>query len=275
MGLRVLVFEKQENPYFNLAFEEALARTCSIMEKCFVLRIWRNTKAVIIGYLRNVEDEVNVPLAQSRNIPIVRRFTGGGAVYHDMGNLNYTLVIKDSRSRRNVSNVYTYILNGILYALRSLGLNPEIRNVNDIVVSGWKVSGTAASLRWNTIFLHGSLLLNSDLKTLYEVLIIPPKNQPYRNIDPVKYRVNNLSAIIGRRISFWEIANLIIEGFSETLSLDPYFDKPTPLEIEIAEKLYAGRYTSMQWNLRRKPIAEFKTLEKEIREILGKNKSSY
>jgi len=272
MSLRVLLFEKPGNPYFNLAFEEALARACSTEEKCFILRIWRNEKAIVIGYLRNVNDEVRVSLAESRNIPIVRRFTGGGAVYHDMGNLNYTLVIKDSRIKKTVNRIYTYVLNGILTALRNLGLKPEVRNVNDVVVHGWKVSGVAASLRWNTIFLHGSLLINADLKTLYEVLIIPPRNQPYKDVDPVKYRVNNLSTIIGRRISFWEIANLIIDGFSETLGLESFFDKPTSLEIELAEKLYLGRYMNMQWNLRRKSISEFKFLEEEICEVLSKSK---
>ena len=272
MSLRVLFFEKPENPYFNLAFEEALARACSIEEKCFVLRVWRNRKAIVVGYLRNVSDEVHVSLAESRNIPIVRRFTGGGAVYHDMGNLNYTLVIKDSRIKKTINHVYTYILNGVLTALKNLGLKPETRNVNDIVVNGWKVSGVAASLRWNTIFLHGSLLINADLKTLYEVLIIPPKKQPYKNIDPVKYRVNNLSTIIGRRISFWEIVNLIVDGFSETLGLESIFDKPTSLEVELAEKLYLGRYMCSKWNLQRKSISEFKLLEKEIREILSKKR---
>jgi len=272
MSLRVLFFEKPENPYFNLAFEEALARACSIEEKCFVLRVWRNRKAIVVGYLRNVSDEVHVSLAKTRNIPIVRRFTGGGAVYHDMGNLNYTLVIKDSRIKKTIDHAYMYILNGILTALKNLGLNPETRNVNDVVINGWKISGVAASLRWNTIFLHGSLLINADLKTLYEVLIIPPKNQPYKNIDPVKYRVNNLSTIVGRRISFWEIVNLIIDGFSETLGLEPVFDKPTSLEVELAEKLYLGRYMRSQWNLQRKSISEFKLLEREICEVLSKSK---
>jgi len=272
MSLRVLFFEKPGNPYFNLALEEALARACSVARECFILRIWRNMRAVVIGYFRNVSDEVNVSIAKSKNIPIVRRFTGGGAVYHDMGNLNYTLVIKNAGIRRDVSQVYTYILNGILVALRNLGLKPEIRNVNDVVVNGWKVSGTAASLRWNTMFLHGSLLINSDLKTLYEVLIVPPRKQPYKNVDPVKYRVNNLSTIVGRRVSFWEIANLIIDGFSETLGLEPVFDKPTSLEVELAEKLYIGRYMSPQWNLQKKSISEFKFLEEEICEILSKNK---
>ena len=271
MCLIVLFFEKPENPYFNMAFEEALARVCSVNERCFVLRIWRNREAVVIGYLRNVNDEVNVSAAKAMNIPIVRRFTGGGAVYHDMGNLNYTLVIRDQKVRGSMDHIYTYILNGILTALRNLGLNPEVRNVNDIVVGGWKISGIAASLRWNTIFLHGSLLINSNLKTLYKVLIIPPKKQPYKNIDPVKYRVNNLSAIIGRRISLWEIVNLIVDGFSETLGLEPVFDKPTSLELILAEKLLK-RYVSFHWNFQRKSIAEFTSLEREIHDILSKNK---
>ncbi len=270
MSLRVLFFETPDNPYFNLAFEEALAKVCSAKRECFILRIWRNRRASVIGYFRNVEDEINTKVASSEGVAIVRRFTGGGAVFHDMGNINYTLVVKHPKIAASLDYVYGNLLEGIVEALRNLGLTPERRNINDIVVNGWKVSGVAASLRWNTIFLHGSLLINTDLNLLRKVLIIPPRKQPYRNVDPVKYHVNNLSEIVGRRVSYWEIVNLIIDGYSKTLSKESFIDKPEPLELEVAKMLYEERYSKFEWNFKRKSLLEFTSLERKISEILNK-----
>ena len=268
--LRVLLFETPENPWFNMAFEEALARIVSvgvIEEPC--LRIWRNREAIVIGYMRNVEDEVNVELANKWGIPIIRRFTGGGAVYHDLGNINYTIVIKPrEKIEKPVDYMYSELLNGILLALRKLGLNPYVENINDIVVNGRKVSGTAATLFWNIAFLHGSLLVSTDLEKLKAVLKIPPKGKYVKKVSPVKYRVENISNLLRRKTSMKEIIENIISGYEELLKAEAYLDKPSSLELRLANLLFKERYVKKTWNTKRRSIWEYRDLEDKIRAFL-------
>ena len=267
--LRVLLFETPENPWFNMAFEEALARIVSvgvIEEPC--LRIWRNREAIVIGYMRNVEDEVNVELANKWGIPIIRRFTGGGAVYHDLGNINYTIVIKPrEKIEKPINYIYSKLLNGILLALRKLGLNPYVENVNDIVVNGKKVSGTAATLFWNIAFLHGSLLVNTNLEKLRRVLKIPPRSRSARKVSPVKYRVENISSFLGK-VSIKEVIENIISSYEKLFKAEAYLDKPSNLELKLADILFKKRYVKKAWNIMRHSIWEFKDLESEIHALL-------
>jgi len=270
--LRVLLFETPDNPWFNMAFEEALARIVSvgvIEEPC--LRIWRNREAIVIGYMRNVEDEVDVELANKWGIPIVRRFTGGGAVYHDLGNINYTIVIKPrEKIEKPINYLYSKLLNGILLALRKLGLNPYVENVNDIVVNGRKVSGTAATLFWNIVFLHGSLLVNTNLGKLRRVLKIPPRSRFAREVSPVKYNVENISSFLGK-VSTKEVIENIISSYEELFKAEAYLDKPSSLELRLANLLFKERYAKKTWNTKRRSVWEYKDLEVRIRTFLEEN----
>ncbi len=270
--LRVLLFETPENPWFNMAFEEALARIVSvgiIEEPC--LRIWRNREAIVIGYMRNVEDEVNVELANKWGIPIVRRFTGGGAVYHDLGNINYTIVIKPrEKIEKPINYLYSKLLNGILLALRKLGLNPYVENVNDIVVNGRKVSGTAATLFWNIAFLHGSLLVNTNLGKLRRILKIPPRSRFAREVSPVKYKVENISSFLGK-VSTKEVIENIISSYEELFKAEAFLDKPSSLELRLANLLFKERYVKKTWNAKRRSVWEYRDLEVRIRTFLEEN----
>jgi len=268
--LRVLLFETPENPWFNMAFEEALARVASagmIRDPC--LRIWRNKEAIVIGYMRNIEDEVNIELASKWGIPIVRRFTGGGAVYHDLGNVNYTVVVKpEKKIEKPLDYIYSKLLNGILLALRKLGLKPYVENVNDIVVNDKKVSGTAATLFWNITFLHGSLLINANLEKLRTVLKIPPKWKYVEKVNPVKYKVANLSNFLKENMTTKEIIENIISGYEELFGAKAYLDKPSNLELELANLLLKERYMKRSWNIMKYSIWEYKDLENKVQSLL-------
>lgn len=104
---------------------------------------------------------------------VVRRFTGGVAVYHDLGNINYAIVAK--KKIGSVEEIYGYLINGALNALKQLGLSPWLENINDVVVNNRKVSVAAATFHGDTIFLHGALLVSTDLKKLSRVLKISRK----------------------------------------------------------------------------------------------------
>ncbi len=251
------MFETPFDPFFNVGFDEALLT--SVLERRTdypVLRIWRNDKSVILGALSSISSEVNMECIERNHIPLIRRITGGGTVYHDLGNINYTIVIDkglhDRSSLIGVDYLYDRLLKGVIKALRNLGIdNIRIANRSDIVVKGYKVSGNASTMKKNVYLLHGTLLVDADLKLLGECLIIPPRNVR-KNIDMVKYRVANLRDLYNNYLSYDKIIDSIIKGFSELLDRQPLYDIPSRLELEETRQLVAMKYKREDWIYRRR-----------------------
>lgn len=261
MGLRILFYDSAD-PYFNLAFEEALARARGEEIVGDTLRIWVNkNSSVVLGRFRKAENDVNMKNAEKFKIQIIRRFTGGGTVYHDEGCLNYSLAIKRDVNYP-VDYLYSELLRGTLLALEELGLKPYLRNTNDVVVNGKKVSGTAAGLRWGVLFLHGSILVNSDLVKLYSLIRIPKKH----DFDPVKYQVANLSAFVDN-IKLEDVSEALARSYSRVLGEDFYFDTPTSKELKMAELLYKEKYSREEWNIRYPPEGREERIKEKIKEI--------
>ena len=126
---------KSKNPYLNLAFEEYLLKHCE--DEYFLL--WQNEPTVVIGKNQNVFAEVNISYVKEKGIKIARRITGGGAVYHDLGNLNYSFISKKSEEGIDFKRFATPIIE----ALEEMGLTPVLSGRNDILISGQKISGNA------------------------------------------------------------------------------------------------------------------------------------
>ncbi len=265
-NLRVITYETPEDPYMSMAFEEAFTRVRSKDLTDDTLRIFRHRDAVIIGYFQYADDVVNLEKARELGIKVVRRFTGGGAVYHDLGNINYALAVK--YRIENVGELYKKYVNGILEALKILGVDPYVENINDVVVQDHKVSGTAASFRWNTSFFHGAMLVSTDLNRLGSVLKVSKKKLEDKKVSDVKYRVTNLQDVLKRKIENKELVESIVKGFEKMLNAQAYFDIPTREELLVANILYNGKYSREEWNLKRLPFSEFEAVEKKIEEIL-------
>ena len=166
------------DPYFNMAFDEYCLQTLGPGEDCFYL--WRNSPSVIIGMNQNAYGEVNIPYLEEHGINLVRRVTGGGAVYHDLQNLNYT-IIGSHPSPQVVCN-----------ALRSLGVDAELTGRNDIFVDGRKVSGYAKRIWKDRAMIHGTLMYDVDIDTLTEVLSTPESKLSRKGVASVRSRVTNL-----------------------------------------------------------------------------------
>ncbi len=266
--LRVVLFETPSDPYTNLAYEEAIARLRGrdVIED--TLRVWRNENAVVIGYFQYAAREVRISEAERVGAKIVRRFTGGGAVYHDLGNYNYALAVKPEKEPTNpISFLYGDLLQGVIKALDYLGVKARLENINDIVVGDRKVSGTAATLRWGTYFIHGSLLVETDLETLSRLLIVPKEKLEDKGISSVKYRVTRLADILGRRISAKEVVEAIVRGYEEALKAEAVYTAPERIELRVAS-IIRKRYTDRSWNYERKPIRAYPDVEAEIERII-------
>ena len=166
------------DPWFNMSFDEYCLERYASDDSFFYL--WRNRPSVIIGLNQNAFSEVNLAFLEERGIALARRVTGGGAVYHDLQNLNYTLVGRDVTPRP------------VVEALRSLGVPAELSGRNDIFVEGRKVSGYARRVWRGRQIVHGTLMYDVDLDTLARALDVPGSKLSSKGIASVKSRVANL-----------------------------------------------------------------------------------
>lgn len=149
------------DPFFNQAFEDYVFRTCREGD---VLLLWRNRPAVVVGCYQNICREVHMRALLDRGIPVVRRMSGGGTVYHDLGNLNYTLI-----SDQTGPLDYDRCLEPVIRALNALGVPAHKNRTCDIAVDGKKISGSAQKIAGGRVLHHGTLLFDSDLSLLDEI----------------------------------------------------------------------------------------------------------
>jgi lipoate-protein ligase A len=242
--LRVIINDGGEL-YRNLALDEAILR----LSNSPTLRIWRNEKSVVLGINSRVRDEVNLSFANASGIKIARRISGGGAVYQDVGNLNYSIIVKDILGK-GVEYLYDYLLKGTICSINRLtDERVRVANTSDLVVKGFKVSGNAGYLYREKCLLHGTLLLRADLKTLYNVLIIPPKGLK-REVDPVKFRVKNLEDLLGKRIETEEVEKAFISCFSEVLKEEAVIGEISEGEERLSEMLKEEKYERKEFIFR-------------------------
>lgn len=185
LGLDIL----STNPFYNLALEETLfTQLCEGTDGYFML--WQNAPSIIVGRHQNSHEEINAELRQRYALPVVRRQTGGGAVYHDLGNLNFSFLVPD---RQHGPLDFTRFLRPIASVLASLGISVELSSRNDLTVAGKKISGSAQLRNKKGILHHGTLLVSLDLDMLGAVLTGAPDKFLSKGIASVRSRVTNLS----------------------------------------------------------------------------------
>ena len=235
------------NPYYNMAFDEFCLESLPIDEPVFYL--WQNRPAVIVGYNQEVNTEVNLEYLKANDIALVRRVTGGGAVYHDLGNLNYTIVGRSEDLERD----YPEYASLMMKALQALGIPATLSGRNDILVGGKKVSGFAKRVCKNRLMVHGTLMFDVDLDKLTQVLNPSATKLQSKGIASVRSRVANLREYLP------EIAD--IQAFSqrleEILSCN-YKDAEYKLsEDDLAhiQKLTDEKFATWEWNYGHSPKA--------------------
>jgi lipoyltransferase/lipoate-protein ligase len=174
-----------------LAFEEALVTASARCGFCLAT-IWEDRPSLVAGRTSKLEREVNLSVAEKMGVPIFRRISGGGTVYHDLGNLNLSVVLP---LRLSVWDAHTLIASIIVRALLVLGVAGHIVNEGDVVVGSWKVSGSAVYVSRNATLVHATLLVDADLDLAYR-LLHPLWARIASGVDPAKYRPANLVSIM-------------------------------------------------------------------------------
>lgn len=231
--------------YYNMAFDEYALERLPLDEPLFYL--WQNRAAVIIGLNQNIHAEVNLDYARQHDIAVARRITGGGAVYHDLGNLNYTIVGRSTDIERD----YPEYARHMLYALQALGLKAELSGRNDILVDGRKVSGYAKRVYKDRLMVHGTLMYDVDLECLTRVLTPPSEKLVSKGIASVKSRVANLG---GHLPQFADI-NAFSQALEQHLSCQ-YRDEEYRLsESQLTEirAIARDKFTTTDWIYGRSP----------------------
>lgn len=236
-----LCFSPAKEPYFNLALEEYILKHLPGEESTVFVSV--NEQSVIIGRNQNPWREVNLGYAIEKNIPVVRRISGGGTVFHDPGNINISFIQKySSKSFNN----YSEFTRPVISYLNSIGIPAELNTRNDIVVNGLKISGNAQFSSKNMMLSHGTLLVNSDLETLNKILEVKKLNFVSKSTSSTRSNVTSLSAFKGQELSVEEV----ISGISKELkySFNVVKQELTGKDIEAVHKLIAEKYNTFEWN---------------------------
>ena len=159
------IVDKSHNPYWNLAAEEYILNTFDTP----TIRLWQNSDSIIVGKNQNTLAQINLEYVKNQNIAVVRRVTGGGAVFHDLGNINFSFFDYKSGKESNIETFHRFSI-PIIEALKSLGADAAIQGRNDIAIDGKKVSGCAMLSKGKRILCHGTLLYNSNISNLADAL---------------------------------------------------------------------------------------------------------
>ncbi|MBN2742902.1 MAG: lipoate--protein ligase [Marinilabiliaceae bacterium] len=223
---------------YNLATEEYLLKNRS--EDIFFLYI--NEPSIIAGKHQNILAEINFKAAKRLNLKIFRRLSGGGTVYHDLGNINYCFILNTKEGRLINFRDHSLL---IAEALEKLGLKPTVGKRNEINVNGFKVSGNASHVYKNRSLHHGTLLYSSDLNNLNECLNNNPNNYIDQAVKSVKSEVTNISEQLQINMSIHEFTLQVFQLLTNDKQ-KPI--KLTPTEDGIISQLAENKYQKWEWN---------------------------
>ena len=229
------------NPYFNLALEEYLLK--NISDKSFML-LWQNDNTIVIGINQNAAEEINFDYVKENNITVVRRTTGGGAVYHDLGNINFSFITNlDEESGFTIND----FVQPIIRALASMGITASADGRNDITVDGRKISGNAQRLYKNRILHHGTLLFDSNVKKISSSLKVKPEKFTSKSTKSVESRVANISDYLPEGTTINDFREMLLKSIRTESDIEEYklsdeeIREVTELSKKYAESLFGKR----------------------------------
>lgn len=234
------------DPRWNLALEQYVFDCCDRSHSYFML--WQNHNTIVVGKYQNTVGEINNEYVREKGITVVRRLSGGGAVYHDMGNLNFTFITDASKSERINFRVFC---EPIVRTLASFGVTAEISGRNDITVEGRKFSGNSQYIREGRVMHHGTILFDSDSSVISNALRVDRSKLESKGVKSVKSRVANLVEYLPEGVSLEDFKRRLVEELAkaepmETLTLGEE-------ALRAIDELKRTRYDTWEWNYGRSP----------------------
>lgn len=237
-----------KDPHFNLALEEYVVKFLDSSESYVIL--WQNEPSVIIGRNQNTIEEINSKYINENNINVVRRLSGGGAVYHDLGNLNFTFIVNNEK---DVASNFKIFTEPVINALRKFNVQAEFSGRNDITIEGKKFSGNAQYYYGKRLLHHGTILFNSNLSVVQDALNVKQEKIESKGVKSVKSRVTNVYPFLQKEISIDEFKDTLLKFF---LNDEDYIEKEYILledDIDKIRDLMKNRYSNWEWNYGESP----------------------
>lgn len=237
--ITLCINQSNSDPYFNLAAEEYFLK--NFQEDFFIL--WRSRPSIVVGKHQNALAEINHEFVQKHGIPVARRLSGGGTVFHDPGNVNFTFI----RNVEKISEVNFKVFTvPVIEALKKLGVEAYTTGRNDLLIDGKKISGNAEHVHRNRVLHHGTLLFDSHLEALKGALKVDLSKFEDKAVQSNRSEVTNIANYLPSPISVEEFTDFL---FSEISKNYPEFQvyEPTPEDMEAIQKLSIEKYQTWEW----------------------------
>ena len=240
------IFNNSNDAYFNMAVEEYVFT--HFTDDIFML--WRNEPAIIVGLFQNSLAEINLDYVKEKNIKVVRRLTGGGAVFHDLQNLNFTFVESNSKGNfRTFTQPIIEVLNGI-------GVDAHFEGRNDLMIDGRKFSGNAQCVSNGRMLHHGTLLFDTAMTDMSNALKVNPLKFEDKAVKSVRKRVTNISEHLKSPMTVLQFSDLIMKHIMETRANCRLYEF-TEDDLAAIKKLRDEKYSTWEWNFGHSPKYSF------------------
>jgi lipoate-protein ligase A len=246
------IIRHETDPYFNLAAEEYVMDHFD--RDCFML--WRNEPTIIVGRHQNTLAEINLDYVRENNLPVVRRLSGGGAVFHDLGNLNFTFIAGGGDGNHRTEVDFRRFTQPILDALQGLGVDARFEGRNDLTIDGRKFSGNAEYVHGGRILHHGTLLFSARMADVAAALRPDPAKFDDKAVKSVRSRVTNISEHLPRPMTVLEFRDCLMEHVM-TGTRDAGAYTFTADDRAAIERLRDTKYATWEWNYGHSPRYNF------------------
>ncbi|TDQ42046.1 lipoate--protein ligase [Aureibacillus halotolerans] len=236
------------DPRYNLAMEEYALKHLQLDDDSYLL-FYINEPSIIIGKNQNTVEEINTTYVEDNDIKVVRRLSGGGAVYHDLGNLNFSFITKDDGESFHNFKKFT---EPVIEALREFGVNAQLSGRNDIEADGKKISGNAMFSTRGRMFSHGTLMFDSEIENVVSALNVKMEKIQSKGIKSIRSRVTNISDLMDQKMAIEEFKQALLRYIFKTADDIPTYEW-TEEDLAGIEKISEARYRNWDWNYGRSP----------------------
>ncbi|MEF7566259.1 lipoate--protein ligase [Bacillus infantis] len=236
------------DPRINLAIEEYALKNLDIDQESYLL-FYINEPSIIIGKNQNTIEEINTEYVEKNGIHVVRRLSGGGAVYHDLGNLNFSFITKDDGDSFHNFRKFT---EPVVEALKKMGVAAELSGRNDLTAEGRKISGNAQFATRGRMFSHGTLLFDSEIDSVVSALKVRKDKIESKGIKSIRSRVANISEFLEEKVSTEQFRSTLLKNIFGDLDEIPEYVL-TEEDWENIHQLSKERYQNWDWNYGKSP----------------------
>ena len=252
------IVNNSHDPEYNMAFEEYCFRNLPLENEEYVF-LWSNSPTILLGKNQNTYQEINEKYINENGIKVVRRITGGGAIYQDLENLNFSFVTKTKGNEKiDFKKYYIPIVN----ALKKIGVDAELSGRNDVTIEGQKCIGASQSVWQGRVLSDGSILFNVEMDALSKALTVRKEKLESKGVKSVRSRVTNIKPYLKRDITVDEFKDELLKAIFEVENQEPVEYKLSEEELKGVMKIYEERFSRKEWNYGASPKAEYSHYER-------------